>query len=470
MKRYFIIALAYVLACTMAAVPADAKKRREAEPEIKYVFMMIGDGMGINSAYGAQLYNKATGKGPEEINFLHFPGRTIVTTQSASSLVTDSAAAGSAISTGHKTKNGSIGVDKDMEYVSSISEWAKEKGFGTGIATSVGINHATPSAYYAHQESRTYHSAIVYDYINSEVDFLAGGGVYEDHKKNITTEELEKKIAESGITILRGDEIENAENIEGRILCLGNDPKLRELKFAIDQQENDTNLSDFVKAGIEYLDGHYGDKGFFFMVEGGKIDYSNHGNDAVGAFHEVNDFAAAIDVAIEFYNEHPEETLIIVTADHETGGIILGSGKYQLDLSRLAWQNESEDVLTTKFRDSFAEKSPSWEEVKAFLSENLGLWEHVKVDEEFENRLKSSVEEMAESGEEDNVKNLYSVNSKIVYDAVIYLAEASGINWAHSGHSGSPVGLFVLGPGAGAFNSCKDNTDIPKTIAKLAGY
>ncbi len=469
MKKRLIIILSFILAFAFISTPADAKRKKSDEPEIKYVFYMIGDGMGINQLYGTELYNRATGKGPENINFLHFPERTIVTSHSASSLVPDSAAAGTSLSTGHKTNAGCLGVDSEMNKVSNIAEWAKEKGYGTGVATTVGINHATPSAFYAHLESRYMYSAIVAEYINSDLDFLAGAGLYTDKKGGPGVKEMEKNISEAGITILRGSAAEGAENVQGRLLCLSGKDQ-QELAFAIDQDEDDTNLSDFVKAGIEYLDRNYGKKGFFFMVEGGKIDYANHSNDAVGAFHETNDFAAAIDLALEFYNEHPDETLIVVSSDHETSGMILGAGKYKMNPERLAWQNESEYALTQKYRKQFSEKAPTWEEVKAFLSENLGLWTNVEVNKSFEKELKATVEEMSKTGKSNDVQDLYAVNSKIVYDAVVYLANKSGFSWAISSHSGSPVGLFVLGPKAEAFNACQDHTDIPKTIAKVAGY
>ncbi len=460
---------ALALAFVMAAMPADARKRKADEPRIKYVFYMIADGMGLNSVYGAQLYNRSTGNGPENINFLQFPVRTIVTTHSASSLVTDSAAAGTALATGNKANDYTVGVDSEMSSVSNITEWAKAQGYGTGVATTVGINHATPAAFYAHSVSRNNYNEIIEDYIGSGLDFLAGGGIYTEKKGSLSAGDLEEMIAESGITVMRGSEMDGAAAVDARLLCMGAE-KRGELKFAIDQDEDDTELSDFVTAGIEYLDRHFGEKGFLFMIEGGKIDYAHHGDDAVGGFHEINDFADAVDVVMDFYEEHPEETLIVVTSDHDTGGMILGAAGYKPKPGRLAWQKESEDALTGKFRKQFGEKAPSWDEVKAFLSENLGLWSNVDVDRSFEESLRASVEEMAKSGVDDGVENLYSVNSKIVYDAVVYLAKVAGFSWAGSSHSGSPVGLFVIGRGAEAFNACTDNTDIPKTIAKVAGY
>ncbi len=464
-----MLVVTFLVAFTLAIFPSDARKRRAEEPEVKYVFYFIADGMGINCVQGTELYNQATGKGPGTVNFLHFPVRTMLTTYSASSLVTDSAAAGTTLASGHKTNAAYLGVDAGGKTVYCLSDWAKAKGMGVGVATSVGINHATPAAFYAHVDSRYDFARIIDDYISSPVDFLAGPGMYADKKAKATALDLENRIAASGITVLKKDAVKGAADVKGRVLCM-DETDSKELKFAIDQEEGDMNLSDFVEAGIDYLDGHYGDKGFFFMVEGGKIDYANHSNDAVGAFHEVNDFAAAIGLALEFYDEHPKETIIVVTSDHETGGMLLGAGKYKMNPERLAWQNASENALSAEYRALFADQPLTFEPVKAFLTEKLGLWSHVEAEKEFEEQLKATVERLAKDGEDPEVEDLYSTNVRIVYDAVKYLARKSGFSWSVSSHSGSPLGLYVFGTGAEAFVGCHDQVDVPLKIAEVAGY
>ena len=125
-----------------------------AKPQVKYVFYFIGDGMGINQVRGTEIYNEATDNGPKTLNFTQFPVLSFVNTNSASALVTDSAAAGTALATGVKTYNGAIGLDKDGKGVTSIGDWAKAAGVGVGLITTVGINHATPAAFYAHVDNR----------------------------------------------------------------------------------------------------------------------------------------------------------------------------------------------------------------------------------------------------------------------------------------------------------------------------
>ncbi len=457
-----------ILVCFLALAVFSADARKFKNPEVKYVFYLIGDGMGINSVYGAELYNRATGKGPDNINFLHFPVSTVVTTHSASSLVTDSAAAATALASGHKTLESCLGIDSEGRPVHCLADWAKDKGAGVGIATSVGVNHATPAAFYSHVDSRVKFADIIDDYIGSEVDFLAGSGVYGDKTAKIDASVLKNRIIEAGITVLEGSAMEKSKDVEGRLMCLDG-TKRTELRYAIDQKEVDVNLSDFVAAGIAYLDGNYRDKGFLFVIEGGKIDYAGHSNDAAGLFWEVNDFAASVDKVLDFYNEHPSETLIVVTSDHDTGAISLGAGEYRIDASMLANQCESEVAISNRYRKMFAKRTPTYGEARDFLAANFGLWSHVEVDETFDAHVKSLLDP-GDAGGVDGVRNLYSTNVRIVYDAVIYLAETSGFSWNTSTHSGSPVGLYVLGPGAENFSLCRDNTDIPRKIAEAAGY
>lgn len=441
-----------------------------SQPKPKYVFYLIGDGMGINQVIGTEEYNQATGKGPEQINFAHFPMRGFVTTYSASSLVTDSAAGGTALSSGVKTYNSAIGVDPDTVAVSSVADWAKAAGFGTGVITSVGINHATPACFMAHTARRKNYEDIATQYIEGTVDFAAGGGFIVEKNSGHAPAFFEEMADSAGITVLRGVEaFAGVEAVEGRVLCLGNRLE-SDLPYSIDREEGDVKLADFVDAGIRYLEAHYGQKGFFCMIEGGKIDNGGHARDAAACFQELTDFAAAIDVVLAFKERHPEETLIVITADHETGGLMLGAGRYEMHPERLAVQQHSLEVLTGLFRDTFFPedqpyKAPSWEAVKAFFTRELGLWDSVEVTPQAEAELKEHFQhiKLTES-------NLYSVNYAIVSEAVKYLDKAAGYKWSFGSHSGSPVGLYADGPCADAFNAVRDNTEIAPIIASLAGY
>lgn len=466
-KRVLLLAILALV----AVMPADAKKKAKEPQAPKYVFYLIGDGMGINEVFGAQMYNAATGNGPEVINFTQFPYRGFVTTYSSSSLVTDSAAAGTALATGQKTYNDGMGVAPDgVTPVANLSEWAHAAGFGAGVATTVGVNHATPAAFYAHTKNRNEYEKIAEQLIAADnIDFAAGGGfLNEVRKTGHDSHYLEAKATEAGIAVLHGkDEFKGLADHQGRVICFAADREATSLPFAMDRKPGDTQLCDFVEAGIDYLYGHFAKKGFFFMIEGGEIDSAGHSDDGVCDFVEINDFAAAIDLVLAFYDQHPDETLIVVTADHETGAFMLGSGKYEIHAEMVKTQYESENAMTAEFR---ALQNPTWEEVQEFFRVRLGLWDVIPVDARQEQVFKDIYERTFHGEGEADVRSLYASSARLVSDAIDYSLKAAGLNWAHGTHTGSPVGLYVKGATALKFAECRDNTDVPMMIKAVAGY
>ena len=446
-----------------------------SEPKVKYVFYFIGDGMGVNQVIGTNLYNQANGQ--ENVNFTGFPVVNFITTVSANSLVTDSSAAGTALASGVKIDNGAVGQTSDGNPVSNLTEWAHAAGFGTGVATSVGVNHATPASFVAHTKSRDSYEEIAAQLIDSSVDFMAGATFLVQRKTGHDSAYFEQKADSAGITIYKGPgAIQGIDFSKPRVLCLSAKAE-DSIPYAIDRKEDDTRLADFTDAGIRYLEARYGKKGFFFMIEGGKVDYAGHGNDAATCFQEVNDIAQSVDLALTFLARYPKETLIVITADHETGGLMLGSGRYEMYPDRLVRQHASVDALTDQFRAKFFPegqpfKTPTWDAVKAFFAEEVGMWGDVEVSERVEKELKGIYDQTFGRGGDRNLSesNLYSVNFQIVADVVRALDRAAGYQWSFGSHSGSPVGLYVKGACAEEFNTVKDNAEIAPLIAKLAGY
>lgn len=471
MKRVIRLFLSIALFFFLAMPATSFAKKKAKDPQVKYVFYMIGDGMGINEVMGAQFYNDATGRG--QINFLDFPVRGFVTTRSATSYVTDSAAGGTALASGVKTYDSAIAVDMDKNPLPVITEWAKASGKGTGVITSVGINHATPSSFMVHSEDRNNYEEIALKYIDNPVDFAAGAGFLTQRNSGHDAAYFEQKAKDAGIKVYHGkDEWAKMSDKDSHVLCLSG-KKEDALPYAIDRQADDTTLPEFVSAGISYLESKYADEGFFMMVEGGKIDYAGHADDGATCFLEVNDFADAIDVVLDFYERYPDETLIVITADHETGGLMLGAGRYEMHPERLGAQKMSTDNLTRLFNTTFQkENKPTWEDAKDFLREHLGLWGDVAVDRRTEQELREIFDRNYGSSDakEERVANLYSSNSLFVQRAVAYLNKTAGYGWSYGSHSGSPVGLYVKGKAAEAFLPARDNTDIAPTIAKVAGY
>lgn len=426
--------------------------------------------MGINEVRGTEIFNEAKGVADPTVNFFHFPVRTFYNTHATSTLVTDSAAGGTALATGQKTYSGAMGVDNDKNPIQSIAEKAIAAGYGAGVVTCVGVNHATPGAFYSHTDNRNNYDAIAEQLFASDLSFAAGGGFNLERKTGKTGEDYVEQAKAAGWEVFQGKGSFAGINSTGKVLCLGDDIKSDILKYRIDQNEDDTTLSDFTDAAIKHLYKNH-KKGFFLMVEGGSIDHACHDNDGASAFEDVNDFAMAIDVVLKFYKEHPKQTLIVVGADHETGGLMLGSGQYSMAPKNLTYQKMSEGELSKKIQAMSAQPiPPTWDDVKAVLSDALGMWNEVKVDPKTEEHFKDLYTQVFLKKKDMNVAAWYSLNSAIASDAVAYVNKVAGYGWSFEPHSGSPVGCYAIGAGAESFMTIHENADIPQVMAKLAKY
>ncbi len=448
--------------------------------QAKYVFYFIGDGMGVNQVQGTELFQgELKGEiGISPLCFTQFPVSTVATTFSATNGVTDSAAAGTALATGNKTKNGAIGVLKDLETpVNSVAVWAKNSGRRVGIATSVSVDHATPAAFYAHEAGRSSYYNIGADLYRAGFDFYAGSDFVEpENKKDKNAKNLYKMADEYGYYIARGynEYTKKSDKADKMILFQSKEASEKDrsaIPYAIDRTEKDLSLEDITRSAIDFLSKDMS-KGFFLMVEGGKIDWACHSNDAATAFREVQDFDNAIKIAYEFYKQHPDETLIVVTADHETGGIVLGTGQYKLNLKALESQEMSESGFTkvlNAMRKKYKNNVP-WEAVKESLEENFGFWDEIKLTEKQEERLLSVYEKTLKGQKAKMEKSEYAQDEALAAEAKRIINETALIGWASGGHSAGYVPVFAIGAGAGNFSGRLDNTQIPALIAKAAGY
>ena len=180
----------------------------------KYIFLFIGDGLGINHIYGTELYNAAVHKDMADngkLSFTRFPIRSYVTNHSASSLVTDSSAAATAIASGVKTVNGYMGVDAEKKSVKNLTELVSEMGMKVGVVTNVAMNHATPSAFFAHHESRSAYKALFEQYLTSEVDFAAGASILHRKKEGLKLEDYVAQAEAAKIKVVRN--LDDAANV-----------------------------------------------------------------------------------------------------------------------------------------------------------------------------------------------------------------------------------------------------------------
>jgi alkaline phosphatase len=470
MRKRFSILL--VLAFIAVSVMAEGKA--------KYVFYFIGDGMGVNQVNAAETYLGALeGKiGIKELCFPSFPYSAMVNTQSGTNGVTDSAAGGTALATGCKSHNGTIGMLSDKETpVTSIAKWAHDKGAAVGVATTVSVDNATPAAFYAHVPSRGQTYNIGVQLASSGYDFFAGSDFVTPDNPSKGGDNLYQQAEKAGYTIAKGykDYQKKAKKADKMILFQtdeANKQDRSEIPYACDRAKSDLTISEITRAAINFLTKKQGEKdGFFLMVEGGKIDHACHANDPAAFIKELIDMDDAVKVAYEFYQQHPDETLIIVTADHETGGMVLGRGAYELHLDLLRYANMSISKLGKELHKLHAKYGDKYsvDIVKKFLKDNFGLWDKVKLDEGQSKRIETAFNDiMAGKGKDEH--SLYQKDDELASTVRKILNEVSGISWASYGHSNGYVPVFAVGVGAEQFGGRIDNTEIPRRAAKAAGW
>jgi Alkaline phosphatase len=309
MKRIHLSFLIILSLFFVQCSPAVNKTEQIGTPQVKNVILMIGDGMGVSQVYAGLTANKGT----LYLERSHFVGFS--KTYSANSYITDSAAGGTAIACGTKTNNGAIGVDTDGNPVKSMLEYAAENGLSTGVVVSCAVTHATPASFVAHQLKRSMEEEIAVDYLNSDITLFIGGGKrYFDARSD--KENLLEQLQEKGYQVaLTMDDVKKIT--AGKLAGLVAD------EHPAPYPERGEFLPESVQAAINILKNN--DAGFFLMVEGSQIDWACHANETEGTVNEMLDFDRAIKVAFDYADQDPN-TLVIITADHETGGMALTGG------------------------------------------------------------------------------------------------------------------------------------------------
>ena len=435
----------------------------------KYVFFFIGDGMGPNQVLMAEMYQAAIQgvNGRVPLLMSQFPYSGQAATFSASDGITDSAAAGTCLASGEKTNNGVIGQTPDGKPVYSVASKLFKEGWGIGIMSTVPVDHATPASHYAHAQKRSDYYRIGTHLTESDFHFFGGGGFqYPNDKNNPSAPNLYDLARQAGYMLV-GSYQDAKGNIQADKLLLvpqtnlDNPNKRAEaLPYAIDQKEGDLNLAQIVDVAIEHLSRH--DR-FFMMAEGGKIDYAGHGNDGATNIQEVIDFDKAIQVAYRFYEKHPDETLIVVTADHETGGLALGNDQ-RLRLEQLAHQQCSSDTLSARLsalHKKYANQL-TWKQVKIFLAENTGLFDELSVADEEEVVLQKAFDNMMR--QQESQKTLYTDINALAAQAKDLVNKKAGLGWTTHNHTATAVPVFAVGVGAEQFTGWMDNSQIAPRI------
>lgn len=433
----------------------------------KYIFYFIGDGMGLGQVQALRTYFKTIDdEAAPLMHFYDFPVAGIVTTYSADSDVTDSAAAGTALACGSKTRNGMMGMDADTVALTSVAKRMKAAGRGVAIMSSVCIDDATPAAFYASRPSRGDYYEIARQGAASGFDLLAGAYFRDPYGvKARTAGNVFAEFQANGYTIMRGRNGYNIPQDAQRVLWLDNDSTTENcIGYAVDGDNGDMTLPVMVRTGIDFLYKKY-PRGFFMMAEGGAIDHMGHGNDPAGVLGELREFDAAVREAYEFYKKHPRETLIVVTADHETGGLSMGAdGVYAVDMSIVEPVNISKGAFAQEMRSLMNKngKSTTWEQVKSLMAQHLGLGADVPLTAGEEGHLMIQFQKVLDNRSKD-VKTLYQNFDELTDDIFKLFSAKCHFGWTTTGHSGNPVPIFAIGAGAEKFDNRGwiDNTQIP---------
>lgn len=476
MKIRFITLLICAL-CTFSIITESHAENKKP----KYVFYLITDGTGINTLLGAEMMEAEMqgfiGRVPLCVS--QFPVTSIASTYSFSHGITDSAASGTALASGKKTRNGMIGENADSVSILSIAHMAKKAGKRVGVASTVVVNHATPSAFYAHNDSRNNYYEIAKDAASAGFDFYGGSDFHRPTDRNNPQASSAYEIAEkAGYTIARGydDYLKKAADAE-RMILFQPEPWAKidpySIPYQIDATSEDMSAPQIMRAQLDFLAKDLS-KGFLLVNEiGGKVDFACHNNDGATAFREVAVMDSCVRIAYEFYKQHPDETLIVFTSDHETGGLVLardGSGNH-LNLKVFAHQKCSQDGLTRILQQlrSKTNNKVTWDQVKDVLRKNLGFWDAVKLSEREEHRLRD-IHRRSFEGKMPNENNLYSSSEPMAAEAIRIINAKAQISWATGGHSAGLVPVYACGVGAEAFMGHNDNATLPMKIARIAGY
>lgn len=306
-KIFVLLVLLFVIVYSQAQSSGKSSKKSK---QPKNIILLIGDGMGV-----AHVYSGYTAKGGL-MNITGMPVTGFSVTYSASDYITDSGAGGTALATGVKTNNYSIGVDSNGNPVTSILEIAEKNGLSTALVSTSAITHATPASFIAHSNNRSKYEDIALDFLKTDIDVFIGGG-YNHFAKRGDSVNLIKQLQEKSYLVVR--DLKDVDlPTTSRLAALLADEHMPSI-----EKGRKTMLPDATEMALKIIDRNK--KGFFIMIEGSQIDWCAHDNNSVGIVEEVVDFDDAVGKALKFAAKDGE-TLVIVTADHETGGFGLVGG------------------------------------------------------------------------------------------------------------------------------------------------
>ncbi|MDE6288304.1 MAG: alkaline phosphatase [Muribaculaceae bacterium] len=452
-----------------ALLTASVSAMAAAGEAPRYVFYFIGDGMGMGPVMTAQAYNRDILRNDKPLTMMQFPVVSWCMTYSASHSITDSAAAGTALSTGHKTRNGMLGMDPDTVAVTSIARQFKDAGYGVGVVTSVAPDDATPGAFYAHVPYRKMYYDIDIQAAYSDYDFLAGAGLLGVVDANGNPTDVLDVMEQRGVQMVYGPDEISTINSEKVFLVNPRGTSGHNIGYTIDSIPGVLTLPLITETCLDHLMKQSPER-FFMMVEGGNIDHALHGNDGGAAIKEVLNFDQALRIAYNFYLEHPDETLILVTADHDTGGManVHSRTGQHMPLSVFDYQKVSKEAFSDYCKSILhSRRVYTWEDMKEYLEENLGLFTHIPVSDDRLETLKDMFEKTFELRNSADQQTLYASFNAFAVEVFKLVNDAAGVAFTTVSHSGNPVPVFAVGVGSERFHSLNDNYLLPQIIREI---
>ncbi|MCA1294437.1 alkaline phosphatase [Paenibacillus sp. alder61] len=456
-RRLAVSGMALAVIAAGPAAIAQENGNKGASPgkaSSKNLIVLIGDGMGPAQISAARYYQQYV-KGVKSLNLDSYyvgqattyadrgeDGGTVV-----SGIVTDSASAGTAFATGHKTYNAGISVSNEdvSKPFASVIEAAEASGKATGLVTTARITHATPAVYASHVRSRDNENAIASQYLDSGVDVLFGGGksffVTKEEKGKRTDKNLIPEFKAKGYKV-----VEDAQSLKS---LTAKDTKVLGLfggshvDYVPDRKAETPSLAAMTSKALEVLSAD--EDGFAIMIEGGRIDHAGHANDLPTLVQEALDFDAAFKVAIDFAKKDGN-TSVVVTADHETGGLSLSRDNiYEINIDLWDKQKHSSEYLVGALNEA-----KTLADVKKIVADNT--WITDLTDEEAQYILDGDGSSYKREGG---------------YNAVI--SKRLLVGWSGHGHSAVDVGVWAYGPIAEKLKGQVDNTEIAVAGAEVIG-
>ena len=496
-----ILVAAAALFAVAPLFESQARPSRRSRNGAKYVFFFLGDGMASVQMQATEAYLAHANGGTADsaadlmdaqniLNMNKLPYQGMSTTFAKTRFITGSAAAGTAFACGAKTSIRTIGREEKGEpNLLSVAELAQQQGRAVGILSSVSLPHATPASYYANVDDRGEYLEIGYQGSQSGFEFFGGGKFRRlDQDPATPGTDLEQEFIDAGYAMVDTVADALAQPAGQKVVCsVPFSPGSDAMPYAIDKPAGNFSLAEVTDAAIQRLQDD--PDGFFIMVEGGKIDWACHANDAMGAIGDTLDFDDAIGEALEFYAAHPRETLIVVTGDHECGGMTLGFiGKdYATAFDVLLEQENSYEHFQANEWDAHktavayvdAATSNIDAALKAEIEDNFGLvwadlsaYQQQQLEDAYDT-ARGGLGNDAESGyvNHGGTNNTVDYLSYGYYDPFVIalthmVNRKAGIQWTSTSHTGVPVPVLAAGYGGWRFTGFYDNTDLAKKLAK----